>query len=1515
MKKHTSLWIFSLAIAIISGIISLRPIFISAESLISHPVRSASVTANTWMRSNFGLTPKGQVAALAVSPSNENIAYAGNSEGVYKSTDGGATWTKTSGTIAEYIGRVLTVNPADASIIYAANRGGVLRSTDGGSNWIFINNGLPDGEINVASIVVSAVNPNVLFLALLEGLSAGGVETVSGGVFKSTNGGASWSPINNGLPPRPTRPDKLSIEGLAISASDPNVLYATPTCAGVYKTTDGGGTWRPVNSGLPPSMSRCGASIVISPVDPNTVFANVSGSENGVDVGGIYKTINGGDSWVRANTGLSGDIGYRGELVIDPVNPSVMYVSRASQGEGVFKSIDGGTNWTAFNDGLLLENNTVLSLAISRSGKQLYAGMSRQTTPTVQGGGDIFFFKYENDPCLLSCSASGVSAVPVGTPTDFTASAQLSGCSGVITYEWDFGDTTSTSSQQNPQHIYARAGSYTWKVTARGPSATVCTKTGTITVANYATDVSVNMTAAPAPVVPGAELTYQIFVTNNGDIAANNVTVTDVLPVEMTYISCAATAGGVCGGTDNRRTITFSSLAMQAQSTITLIARINKTVSSGNKISNTVTVSATSSDTVPANNAQTVEVLALNPLIFVPGIAGSKIDIDGDNIWLGRARTNHRRLTLDPNDPDSKKVAVVPDVLRRDVVAGSITDTYKTLLERLSDSNLGKYREYRVEGNPSRRTAGSCDINGQKKDAPTLFVFAYDWRKSNEIAADQLADYIGCVRKFYGDDVKIDVIAHSMGGLATRRYITKYPNSHGISKLITLGSPWLGTPKAIAALQSGLFLDQFLSSVLILDSTVKSLVEFFPGMHQLLPSQAYFDLGGKPYIYQGKPYTYGDFQKRFDEMDFKTSKPISAGKELHDKPGQDDWRNDNSGVQYFHLYGIRKNPNTVVNVRESRITICRLFVCQTFQFLTPTFGEGDGTVSTLSLTRKGQGLNYNAREVRENESTRLIAFRATDDPCAADTNDNGDEDACKDKYVGHTELTANLKAFCTALMILGVPTPSACANQLIQFQEQKSLSQPQGKEANEPSAYYLRTLGISTISIVDSAGRRTNPLASPPDGGIKGVTPYMVNENMATVILSAQETYTVQFRMPEQPVWLEVLKGTDLAPTQTIRYQDLDLPAGAMAAFRITPQGAEPLKYDRDGNGTYETEVSSTVNLTGAAALDQTPPIVNITPTFQRGNAVVAIAAEDIGTGVSAIRYSLDGTHFNVYTAPFSVSVLQTPKIYVFADDKAANRASLVTYSLSTAATSVSAASFNTNHLAPESIAAAFGDNLATSTQSIGTIPLPTTLAGTTVTVRDNAGAERFAPLFYISPTQVNYQIPAGTAAGAATVIINNGSRAVAVSDIQVTAAAPSLFAANANGQGVGAATALRIRAGGSQVYEAVSRYDTTLKQFVPVPIDLGPAGPAEDKVFLVLFGTGLRGAGDPNHDGNVNESVRVSIAGNAVIPVFAGNQGTFVGLDQINVEIPRSLIGKGDVGVSVTAGNKISNSLTFNIK
>ena len=237
----------------------------------------------------------------------------------------------------------------------------------------------------------------------------------------------------------------------------------------------------------------------------------------------------------------------------------------------------------------------------------------------------------------------------------------------------------------------------------------------------------------------------------------------------------------------------------------------------------------------------------------------------------------------------------------------------------------------------------------------------------------------------------------------------------------------------------------------------------------------------------------------------------------------------------------------------------------------------------------------------------------------------------------------------------------------------------------------------------------------------------------------------------------------------------------------------------------------------------------------------------------------------------------------------------------------VSAASFTSGSVAPEEIVAAFGVNLANGIEIASSTPLPTTLLGTTIKLKDNLNVEALAPLFFVSPGQVNFQIPKGLASGKAIVTITNAQNASVSATVLIEKTAPGLFSANASGKDVAAAILLRVKADGTQLYEPMAQF--VQGKFVPLPIDFGPnTGNTSDQLYLLLFGSGWRGRSS-------EQAVKAQIGSTNIPVVYAGVQGDFVGEDQINLQLPRSLAGKGEQIVSVTVDGQLANLVTVAFK
>src|SRR5579884_1201976 len=221
--------------------------------------------------------------------------------------------------------------------------------------------------------------------------------------------------------------------------------------------------------------------------------------------------------------------------------------------------------------------------------------------------------------------------------------------------------------------------------------------------------------------------------------------------------------------------------------------------------------------------------------------------------------------------------------------------------------------------------------------------------------------------------------------------------------------------------------------------------------------------------------------------------------------------------------------------------------------------------------------------------------------------------------------------------------------------------------------------------------------------------------------------------------------------------------------------------------------------------------------------------------------------------------------------------------------------------IAPGSLASIYGSNLASTTAQASSTVLPTSLGGVSLTVHDSAGIDRTAGLVYVSPSQINFEVPEGAATGPATFTLSSGSSAQA----NIQTVAPALFSANGTGSGVAAATAIRTIAGNPNGPQSpVQVYQCSGGTCSPVPIDVGLDTP----VYLSLYGTGIR-----NRSALAN--VNVTINGISVPVLYAGPQNTFPGLDQINVPLVLELRGAGVCNVVTTVDGQVSNTVTIQIQ
>ena len=271
----------------------------------------------------------GRIADIAIDPNNENVWYvAVGSGGVWKTTNAGTTWKPLADKQPYYSTGAITLDPNNSQTVWLGtgeNVGGrhvgighgMYLSRDGGKTWK--NKGLKKTE-HISKIIVHPSDSNTVWVAAQGPLWSSGGER---GLYKTTDGGATWRQTMN-------LDEWTGVTDLLIDPRDPNVLYAAswqrhrnvaaymgggPGTA-IYKSVDGGESWRKLKTGLPSSnMGKIG--LAISPMQPDVIYAAI---ELDRKKGAVYRSANAGESWKKMSDTVSGGTGphYYQELVASP---------------------------------------------------------------------------------------------------------------------------------------------------------------------------------------------------------------------------------------------------------------------------------------------------------------------------------------------------------------------------------------------------------------------------------------------------------------------------------------------------------------------------------------------------------------------------------------------------------------------------------------------------------------------------------------------------------------------------------------------------------------------------------------------------------------------------------------------------------------------------------------------------------------------------------------------------------------------------------------------------------------------------------------------------------------------------------------------------------------------------------------------------------------------------------------------------------------------------------------------
>jgi len=296
-----------------------------------------------WTNASQGYTGA-QVNAVVTSSVEPGGVYAAARCNLFASTDYGTTWNGLShepAISAEWYAILALPGSAGLTLLASEELSGVIfRSTDSGASWTVAFRaenllGQPIYRNGFKTIVAAPSSPRVIYAGMcLDRVTLEqGVRRASFGVFWSGNGGLTWHDAND----EQTADQNVNV--LAVDPDDWQTVYAGTVEDGVFKTTDSGATWQALNQGLRVLDVR---ALSIDPTNSRVLYAGTEG-------GGVYKSINGGTSWRSSSSGMNPEAVVRA-IVVDPSNPQVLYA--ADFRAGVFRSQDSAGSWVKVNEGL-----------------------------------------------------------------------------------------------------------------------------------------------------------------------------------------------------------------------------------------------------------------------------------------------------------------------------------------------------------------------------------------------------------------------------------------------------------------------------------------------------------------------------------------------------------------------------------------------------------------------------------------------------------------------------------------------------------------------------------------------------------------------------------------------------------------------------------------------------------------------------------------------------------------------------------------------------------------------------------------------------------------------------------------------------------------------------------------------------------------------------------------------------------------------------------------------------------
>ena len=448
-----------------------------------------------WKTTNAGVTFKPifdkycqSIGAIAIDQKNPKIIYAGTGEsnmrnsvsigdGLYKSTDGGDNWVKIGLDSTEHISKIV-IDPSNSSIIYVSAPGplwsdskhrGLYKSVDAGKTWekiLYISE-----KAGCADISLDPSQPNTVYATTWEFrrlpylFNSGGPGS---GIYKSLDGGKTWKELTKGLPAKP-----FGRTALALAPSAPNNLLAIVESAktGLYISSDGGENWKEQSASLNVvSRPFYFSTLVVDPKDPKRVYRPAYSFAYSIDGGYSYAESSGEGGWVHSD---------HHALWINPSNTNQLYLGTDG---GVYMSLDRGVSWSFMQN---LPVGQFYHVAVDQQTPyKLYGGlqdngswMAPSAAPggvgvgdwkAIYGGDGFWVVPDPTDPTIAYAESQGgdINRIDTRTLKSFSVRPQPGSGDGKLRWNWN---TPIATGKANPKNLYTGA-QYLFKSTNQGRS-------------------------------------------------------------------------------------------------------------------------------------------------------------------------------------------------------------------------------------------------------------------------------------------------------------------------------------------------------------------------------------------------------------------------------------------------------------------------------------------------------------------------------------------------------------------------------------------------------------------------------------------------------------------------------------------------------------------------------------------------------------------------------------------------------------------------------------------------------------------------------------------------------------------------------------------------------------------------------------------------------------------------------------------------------------------------------------